>query len=107
MNIDDLTYGQIKEIAALFGKSETQPEQNLGRTIVIGSGGNVVVGDLVIRGCYGYMKNASVIRRWGTSKGLGQLALNGPTSQTILDSCGEFTFHVETTCGLIPVKSDL
>jgi len=87
--------------------SSVQEEINKGRTIVIGNRGNVVVGDLTIKGEMGNLKNASVIRSWGTTKGLGQLALEGATSRTKLDLCGEFDFHVQTTCGMIPVKSDL
>ena len=33
------------------------------------------------------LTNASVIRVWGTSKGLGELAKNGPSSSTRLDPC--------------------
>ena len=34
------------------------------------------------------LNNASVVRIWGTTKGLGEIALGGPTLQTILDYCG-------------------
>ena len=37
------------------------------------------------------LENAGNIRRWGTNKGLGQLALDGPTSNTIIDQCGSMT----------------
>jgi len=29
------------------------------------------------------------IRRWGTERGLGQIAINGPTENTVLDFYGE------------------
>lgn len=82
-------------------------ENKKGRYIVLGNRGNTVVGDLTIVGTTGYLTNASVIRRWGTTKGLGQLAIDGATSDTVLDPCGEFEFEMLTTCGMIPVKSSL
>jgi uncharacterized FlgJ-related protein len=35
--------------------------------------------------------NANVVRVWGTSKGLGELAAKGPRSSTVLDPCGIVT----------------
>jgi hypothetical protein len=37
--------------------------------------------------------NGSVIRRWGTTKGLGEIAENGPTKDTILDKVPLIKFH--------------
>jgi len=34
------------------------------------------------------IERAYNIRRWGTSKGIGELALHGPTRDTILDPVG-------------------
>ena len=39
------------------------------------------------------LEKSSVIRRWGTTKGLGELAANGPTNNTVLDSCGTVRAH--------------
>lgn len=102
---------KLIEMALSDKEPQSQPQPTVegvdkGRYIVIGNRGNVVVGDLIIRGSTGYLSNASVIRRWGTSKGLGQLALEGKQPDTILDFCGDFEFELLTTCGMIPVKSD-
>lgn len=109
MSINDMTIGQFKELAALLNGGESKPTEPVdkGRYIVIGNRGNVVVGDLVLTGDIGKLSNASVIRRWGTTKGLGQLALEGKQSGTVLDPCGEFDFNMLTTCGMIKVSSDL
>ena len=110
MNINDLTIGQAKELASLFGGANNENKVDSvdkGRYIVIGNRGNIVVGNLVLTGDIGVLSNASVIRRWGTSKGLGQLALDGKQPETKLDPCGEFEFNILTTCGLIKVTSDL
>lgn len=43
-----------------------------------------------------YMKNASVVRHWGTSKGLPELANNGPLSNTMLDGKCEMEFPMSS-----------
>lgn len=42
------------------------------------------------------LTNASVIRNWGTTKGLGEIALGGPTSKTVLDPAGTIEMHPVT-----------
>lgn len=56
--------------------------------------GHVLIGRLQKEGDQCTLHNAKVIRRWGTEKGLGQLAGSGATRSTVLDDCnGEVTFH--------------
>ena len=57
------------------------------KKIVILHRGWVVVGDVSQEGDQVVVDNASVVRRWGTSKGLGELATNGPLKNTVLDPC--------------------
>lgn len=62
--------------------------------IVVLHRGNIVVGryeqendnEVVIT-------NPSVIRRWGTTRGLGEIAAGGPTPETVLDPCGTVRVH--------------
>lgn len=53
--------------------------------IVILHRGWVVVGEMSVKNNWVRLENAYVVRRWGTSKGLGELAAEGPTPNTVLD----------------------
>jgi len=59
-----------------------------GFAIVVVDRGFVYVGDTHITPEWCVIKNARNIRKWGTSKGLGQLAIEGPQSGTELDAVG-------------------
>lgn len=69
--------------------------------IIILQRGWVVVGDLHKDGPYFVLKKGHVIRRWGTTKGLGQLAIEGPQPETILDPMTEFKFHELVAIGIM------
>ena len=58
-----------------------------GFAIVVCDRGYVYVGDCVIDDQYCVIKNAKNIRRYGTTKGLGEL-VNGPLENTVLDDFG-------------------
>ena len=51
------------------------------------------------------LKNASCIRRWGTSKGLGEL-VKGPLSNTVLDAAGTVRFHELAVVNMIDVDAE-
>jgi len=55
--------------------------------IVILQRGWVMVGRLDRNESECKLHNASVIRRWGTENGLGEIAKDGPKAETILDKC--------------------
>ena len=50
--------------------------------------GFVYVGQIAHDGDWCIITNARNIRYWGTERGLGQLALEGPTDKTKLDAVG-------------------
>lgn len=60
--------------------------------IVVLQRGWVVVGRYIEEGDEVTVLDASVIRKWGTTRGLGQLRA-GPTQDTILDPAGTVRAH--------------
>lgn len=62
--------------------------------IVIAQRGWVFVGRWQQDGENVTLTDAKVIRVWGTTKGLGELALNGPTAKTVLDPCPPVRLHI-------------
>ena len=61
--------------------------------IVVLQRGWVVVGRVRRDGTEVIIDDASVVRRWGTTSGLGQLAASGPQESTVLDPAGRVTAH--------------
>ena len=59
-----------------------------GFAIVIAERGWVFVGHCEIDEAWCVVKDARVVRRWGTTRGIGQLAESGPTGKTKLDDGG-------------------
>lgn len=63
------------------------------RQIVIAQRGWVFVGDVSRYQNEVVVENAAVVRKWGTTRGLGQLAQEGPTAKTQLDPCPAVRIH--------------
>lgn len=76
------------------------PESN--RIIVIATYGWVFTGQKVQVHSDGvHIEKSDVIRTWGTTHGLGQLALGGPTSDTKLDPCGTVRLPLTSVVAII------
>jgi hypothetical protein len=95
-----------KEIETMLGAAPTAlvshgqwdaPEKQ----IVILDRGFVYVGDVKIDGDWVLIANAQNVRRWGTAKGLGELAAKGPQPSTVLDPTGTVRAPLRALIGLI------
>lgn len=100
-------YGDNMETITVNGKvyySENL-QANGQKRIVILQRGWVMFGDFERNGSECKLYNAKVIRRWGTAKGLGELAEKGPLNETILDDCyGVVEFDYLTVIATIAVN---
>ena len=69
--------------------------------VVIADRGWVYVGRVTREGDQVVIGDCQNVRRWGTSGGLGELALKGPRSETTLDFYGTVRIHVLAVLGAI------
>lgn len=107
MMIDELTIGEAKQLARMFGAQQEEDcrlAQDGEMVIVVLQRGWVVVGDYSQNGSVGRLEDAKVIRVWGTSDGLGELASDGPLSNTILDPCPPVKFHIREVVMVMEVN---
>lgn len=90
---------ELKELVEIV--QYLQPKKTKQKVIVDGGiricilqRGWVVVGKYSQIGSECKLTDANVIRVWGTTKGLGELAINGPIPEkTKLDPCPDVYFH--------------
>lgn len=100
ITVNNEVYVLEKDVKVQLAKKNVKPTK---RQIVVLNRGWVVVGDYSEKGDDCTLENASIIRVWGTTKGLGELAEGGPTSSTKLDACPNVHFHKMTMVARIDV----
>lgn len=97
---------ELNELAQLIG-GKSSPEFTLPKAprIIVLDRGFCFAGNAEVKGGEVTITEAVNIRRWGTSKGLGELAAEGPKSETKLDPTGtvrapisSLVFSLEITC---------
>jgi len=76
------------------------------KQIVIAQRGWVFVGDVERSGDDVTITDAQCIRRWGTTKGLGELACGGPLRSTVLDDLGTVRLHALAVVAAIDCEAD-
>ena len=93
LTINNEVYIAEADVKKELSKNNIKPSI---KQIVILNRGWVVVGNYYEKGDNCTLTDASVIRTWGTTKGLGELAENGPLTNTKLDACPNVHFHKMT-----------
>jgi len=94
IKIDDTEYVRAADVEV--------PEVAGDLRIVILQRGWVMVGRLERNGEDCKLHAAAVVRKWGTTNGLPELASNGPLPNTVLDHCtGTVEFHWLTVIATI------
>lgn len=109
LGIEHLTYGEIKKLVGLLSEHEAPNTRLAGDgeiRIAVLQRGHVVVGEYSQKGHIGTLTNASVIRKWGTANGLGELAEKGPLADTVLDACPSISFHVREVIFIMEVNNN-
>jgi hypothetical protein len=97
IKIDDVAY--VRQDAV-------QPPTSSDIRIVILQRGWIMVGFFSQDGANCLLEKASVIRVWGTTKGLGEIAIGGPTNTTKLDPCPPVRFHELTVIATLDCRRD-
>lgn len=82
-------------------------EVNEAISVVIAERGWVYVGRVSRSGDLLVIKDCHNIRRWGTTKGLGELALEGPKQETLLDFYGTVKIHILAVCGEVSCDEEI
>ena len=77
------------------------PAATISPSIGILDRGFVLVGQATVDGDWVTTTNASIIRRWGTTKGIGELAASGPLANTKLDPIGTVKSPLRALIGLV------
>ncbi len=97
----------LQDLRELLGGSHEPPTlatMHGGYKIVVCQRGFVYAGDVTLCGQYLIVENAVNLRVWGTTKGLGQLALTGATPETKADDCGTVRVHELAVVSMIDAK---
>lgn len=88
MHVEDLTIGEARKLVAMFAGSNVaapqRPDTDHGLCILAADRGWVFVGQVTEQGDNFLLRDSRTVIRWGTTKGLEELAEKGPLTNTRL-----------------------
>ena len=85
--------------------SNTNTEAH-GLSLVVADRGFVWVGETQTDDDWVHIKGARVVRRWGTSEGLNELAAKGPLTNTRLDAPADLKVNRKALIAIIPCEAE-
>ena len=101
----NLSLSEVRELLCLSSAPQPGPAAREAKLqIAVLDRGWVFVGRCSYDGDLLVIDNARCVRVWGTTRGLGEIALNGPTGKTVLDSAGRVTTNGRSVVCLIDCK---
>lgn len=110
VDLNSLTIGEAKELSRMFGGNNPTENNRLASdgdiVIAVLQRGWVAVGRYSQCGVIAELSNGYSIRRWGTSMGLGQLAMDGKQESTILDKQPSIRFHIREAVMVISCNAE-
>lgn len=77
-----------------------------GLALVVADRGFVWVGETVTDADWVHITAARVVRRWGTSEGLNELAVKGPLPNTRLDAPSDLKVSRKALIAIIPCEAE-
>ena len=95
---------ELRELLSLVNPVQARERREHGIALVIADRGHVWVGDVVTNGDWCIITKASVVRLWGTTRGLGEIASGGPTDKTVLDKIGEVRANMRAVIAIVPCE---
>lgn len=80
--------------------------QNMGVKIVIVDNGFIYIGEVISDDGYYIITRCANVRKSGTERGLGQIAFEGPTKDTVLDHSPNVVVPKGRVCHFMEVAED-
>lgn len=80
--------------------------KSLGIKIAVVDNGFIYVGEVLVDDVYYIITRCANVRKSGTERGLGQIAFDGPTTDTVLDYSPHVLVPVGRMCHLMEVAED-
>jgi hypothetical protein len=103
----DMTPKELANSGITVDPKKVEHNGTFGWCIAVADRGFVWIGNCLREGDSIFCTQAYNVRSWGTTKGLGQLALTGPTKETELDPVPCVIMPMRAIIAMIPADRDV